>query len=1055
MTMSAPFIRRPIGTILLTIGVAGVGVMAYFLLPVAPLPQIEFPTIQVTAGLPGADPETMASSVATPLERQFGQIPGIAQMTSVSGIGFTAITVQFDLGRNIDVAAQDIQAAINAAAADLPKNLPSPPTYRKTNPADTPILILAVSSDTMPISAVSDLADNVLAQQISQIEGVGFVSVAGTQKPAVRVQVNPAAIASRGISFEDIRGVLAQATVNAPKGSINGEQRAFAIATNDQLFSADFYRPLIVTYRKGAAVRLSDVAQVVDEAENIRGEGRFDDRRAVILIVQRQPGANTIETVDRIKAELPRLQAAVPAGLTVSIVSDRTQTIRASVDEVQFTLILTVGLVVLVVLLFLRSIRTTFIPAITVPLSLIATFGVMYVLGFSLNNLSLMALTIAVGFVIDDAIVMVENVTRHVEAGVPPIEAALQGSREIAFTIISMTLSLIAVFIPLLFMSGIIGRLFREFAMTVTTALLVSALISLTLTPMMCAHLLQRSTERPGSLARLSGQAFDAMVRAYERSLGWALRHQLLMLALTITTAGLTSWLYIVVPKGFFPQQDTGFIVAVSEAAQDISYKAMVERQRALVQILMHDPAIDGVISAVGAGAINASVNNGRMFINLKPRDARDASAAQVIQRLRPKLAAVEGIVLFMQASQDINVGARTSRTQYQYTLQDANLEELDVWAPKLLSVLRRIPLLQDVATDQQSAGPTLSVEIDRDAASRFGILPQEIDDTLYDAFGQRQVATIFTQLNQYKVVLEAAADAQLAPDTLQDIYLRSPLTGQQVPLGALAKVTMTVRPLTVSHQGRFPAVTLSFNLAPGVALSQAVSAIEAAERSLGKPDSLRTSFQGNAQAFQATLATQPYLILAAILAVYIVLGLLYESAIHPITILSTLPSAGVGALLALMLVGYDLSVIGLIGIVLLIGIVKKNAIMMIDFALDAERHDGLSAEAAIYRAAMLRFRPIMMTTMAALLGAIPLAVASGTGAEIRQPLGYAVVGGLLISQFLTLYTTPVVYLYLDRIARLLGRRRHDRSPNRPWAATQTRPFETIRVIDRSGGRTS
>ena len=1023
MSMSAPFIRRPIGTILLTLGVVALGMIAYFLLPVAPLPQIEFPTIQITAALPGADPETMGSSVATPLERQLGQIAGIAQMTSVSGVGFTAISLQFDLGRNIDVAAQDVQAAINAAAGDLPKNLPSPPIYRKINPADVPVLILAVSSDTMPISAVSDLADNILAQQISQIQGVGFVSVAGAQKPAVRVQVNPAAIASRGIAFEDVRAVLARATVNAPKGSIDGDRQAVSLATNDQLFAAGTYRPLIVTYRNGAPVRLSDVAQIVDDAESIRGEGRFNDRRAIILIIQRQPGANTIETVDRIKAELPRLQAAVPAGLAVSVVSDRTQTIRASVNEVQLTLILTTGLVVLVVLLFLRSIRITLIPAVTVPLSLIATFGVMYLLGYSLNNLSLMALTIAVGFVIDDAIVMVENVARHVEAGLSPVDAALRGSREIAFTIVSMTVSLIAVFIPLLFMSGIIGRLFREFAVTVSAALIMSAVISLTLTPMMCAYLLGHATEQPGAVARFFGRAFDSMLHAYERSLAWTLRHRLIVLMLTIATAGLTVFLYIVVPKGFFPQQDTGLIVAVSEAAQDISYRAMAERQSALARIVMQDPAVDGVISAVGAGAINSSINNGRLFINLKPRDQRDASAAQVIQRLRPRLAPVEGIVLFMQAAQDINVGARASRTQYQYTLQDTNLDELDTWAPRLLNALRRIPLLQDVATDQQSAGSTMSVEIDRDAAARFGIMPQEIDDTLYDAFGQRQVATIFTQLNQYKVVLEADPDAQRTPETLHDIYIRSPLTGRQVPLSTLAKFTMTIRPLTVSHQGRFPAVTLSFNLSPGVALGEAVAAIEEAERRMGKPDTLLTSFQGNAQAFQATLSTQPYLILAAILAVYIVLGLLYESAIHPITILSTPPSAGVGALLALMLAGFDLSVIGLIGIILLIGIVKKNAIMMIDFALDAERHEGLSAEASIHRACVLRFRPIMMTTMAALLGAIPLAVASGTGAEIRQPLGYAIVGGLLISQFLTLYTTPVVYLYLDRFARLLSRR--------------------------------
>ena len=1030
MNISEPFIRRPIGTILLTIGLTVLGLAAYVFLPVASLPQVDFATIQVTASYPGADPETMASSVATPLERQLAQIPGVAQMTSVSGVGSATITLQFDLGKNVDFAAQDVQAAITAAGGDLPKNLPNPPTYRKTNPTDAPMLILAVTSDTLPMTEVSDLSDTILAQQISQIEGVGLVAVAGVQKPAVRVQVDPAAIAGRGIAFEQIRTVLAQSTVNAPKGSINGDRQAYAISANDQLFTAEHFASLIINYRNGAPVRISDVATVVNDAESVRGEATINGKRAIVLLIQRQAGANTIETVDRIKASLPRLQATIPAGVTITNVSDRTQTIRASVDDVQFTLMLTIALVVLVVYLFLHSARTTFIPAVTVPLSLISTFGVMYLLGYSLDNLSLMGLTVAVGFVIDDAIVMVENITRYVEEGMAPVNAALRGSGEISFTIVSMSLSLIAVFIPLLFMGGFIGHLFREFAVTVSVAIAMSAVISLTLTPMMCAFLISHIRQDPGRVSLFFERILQASLSGYEKSLRWGLAHAWILLLATVSTAALTVWLYIKVPKGFFPQQDTGLIVAVSEASQDISYKGMSERHRALVQIIMEDPAVDAVLSAVGAGTINSTVNNGRVFISLKPRGERDADASQVIQRLRTKLAPLEGIVLYMQAAQDINVGGRSARTQYQYTLQDTDLAELQRWAAKLLGALRRIPVIQDVASDQQISGPALSLGIDRDAASRFGITPQDIDDTLYDALGQRQVATMFTQLNQYKVILEATPEWQASPGNLRELYLKSPITGQQVSLKELATVSPAVRPLTVNHQGRFPAVTLSFNLAPGRALGDAVSAIQNVERSLGKPDTLTTSFQGNAQAFQAALSTQPYLILAAMFAIYIILGALYESAIHPLTILSTLPSAGVGAILALMAAGYDLGVIGLIGIILLIGIVKKNAIMMIDFAIEDRKLPGSTPESAILHAALLRFRPIMMTTMAALLGAIPLAIGSGTGSEIRQPLGYAIVGGLLVSQILTLYTTPVIYLYLDRLADTWKRRRSAAFPS-------------------------
>jgi multidrug efflux pump len=1006
------------------VGVILAGIVAYRQLPVSALPQVDYPTIQVLTFYPGASPDVMASSVTTPLERQFGQVPGLNQMTSTSSFGGSVITLQFDLNQNIDVAEQQVQASINAGSTYLPKDLPNPPIYSKVNPADTPVLTLALTSDTLPLSKVEDLADTNLAQKISQLPGVGMVTISGGQKPAVRVLANPTALAGYGLSLEDVRTALGAANVDQAKGNLDGPRQSFTIGANDQLLTSDAYRPIVIAYRNGAPIRLSDVAVVADGAENQLQAAWMNATPAVIVNIQRQPGTNIIGVVDRIKTLLPRLQATLPSSIHVTTLTDRTTTIRASVKDVQFSLMLTIGLVVMVMFLFLRSVSATIIPSIAVPLSIVGTFGVMYLLNYSLDNLSLMALTISTGFVVDDAIVMIENIARFIEEGHSPMEAALLGSEQIGFTIVSLTVSLIAVLIPLLFMGDIVGRLFREFAVTLGVTILVSAFVSLTLTPMMCARLLRhQEVAKQGRFYQASERFFERTIEMYGRGVKVVLRHQTLTLLVTAATLVLTIFLYYVVPKGFFPVQDTGVILGISEAPQTVSFAGMAERQQALAAVILKDPDVESISSFIGVDGTNMTPNSGRIQINLKPLDNRSSSAPDVIRRLQPQLAQVAGITLFMQPVQDLTVEDRVSRTQYQYSIEDADGNELAQWAPKLVAKLQSLPQLRDVATDQQDKGLEASLVIDRDTASRLGILPQAVDDTLYDAFGQRQVSTMFTQLNQYHVVLQVDPQFAQNPDALKNIYVKS-LTGTQVPLSTFTHFEQKTTALSVNHQGQFPVVTLSFDTAANVSLGDAVDAINAAKRDIGMPVSINASFQGTAQAFQAALAGEPLLILAALVTVYIVLGVLYESYIHPITILSTLPSAGVGAILALMICGQDLSVIALIGIILLIGIVKKNAIMMIDFALEAERKEGKSPEDAIYQACLLRFRPIMMTTMAALLGGLPLALGSGTGAELRRPLGISIVGGLLVSQVLTLFTTPVVYLWFDRLARRLSRYR-------------------------------
>jgi multidrug efflux pump len=1023
MNISRTFIVRPVATTLLMAAILMAGFVAYRQLSVSALPTVEYPTIQVRTFFPGAGPEVMASSVTAPLERQFGQMPGLSQMTSTSSDGSSIITLQFSLDLSLDVAEQEVQAAINAAYTYLPPDLPVPPVYSKVNPADTPILTLAMTSDTMPLYRVEDLAETRFVQKISQLPGVGLVSISGGQRPAVRVHANRTALSSYGLSLEDLRTAIGAANVNQAKGSLDGPRQAYNIDTNDQLFSADQYSPLVVAYRNGAPVRLSDVAYAFNDVEDTEQAAWMNTTPAVILNVMRQPGANVIEVVDRIKRVMPQLRSSLPPSVRVDILTDRTTTIRASVRDVQFELMLAVALVVMVMFLFLRNLPATIIPSVAVPLSIVGTFGVMYLLGFSLNNLSLMALTISTGFVVDDAIVMIENIARYVEQGDTPLQAALKGSEQIGFTILSLTVSLIAVLIPLLFMGDVAGRLFREFAVTLGITILISAAVSLTLTPMMCAGILRhKPQEKQGRFFRSSQRVFDRVIEFYGKTLKWVLNHRNLTLAVAVLTVILTVVLYVIVPKGFFPVQDTGVITGISDAPQSISFDAMEERQQELAHAILKDPGVESLSSFIGIDGTNTTLNSGRIQINLKPLDERGASASEIVGRLRQRLAHVEGITLFMQPAQDLTVDTRVSRAQLHYTIEGPDFDEINGYGRRLVGALRAQPGLRDVSSDQQDRGLRVSLDIDRVAAARLGITPQLVDDTLYDAFGQRQVSTIFTQLNQYRVVLAVQPEFRRGPANLGDIYILSP-AGARVPLAAFISSEKTSGPLAINRQGQFPAVTVSFNPAPDVSLSDSLETVESTAQKTGMPPSIRGTFSGTAEAFLASLSNEPILILAALIVVYIVLGVLYESYIHPITILSTLPSAGVGAVLSLILFRAELDVIAVIGIILLIGIVKKNGIMIVDFALDAERKEGKSPYEAIFQASLLRFRPIMMTTMAALLGALPLALGGGVGSELRRPLGISIVGGLIISQILTLYTTPVIYLAFDSLVRRVRKR--------------------------------